>query len=449
MLREDRLGLLVSSYGVSIGSLTMIMEFGDLLSLTIVPIKLKGTENYNVWSDAILLALEGKNRTGFIDDTCRRSDTHEDNQLLKLMKFLMGLDDVYMQIRSNIVSRDPFPDVRNAYVIIFSKESHRVVVFAKNAYAIISSEESQIVMVFDFGTEYYDLRDMKLLGIGRQKDGLFCFNGNQGLVIPPIKSNLCYLVFTLHQLVSKPEFLIKMPPKRSEGEESENPFFEGDGSSSNELGDYGVADDEYEGPPVPPDSEIPKAMFLLLEEFSNVFPDELRDGLLPLCDIQHHIDLEPGSQLSNRPHYRMSPGEHEELRRQVEELVSKGHIHERMSPYAQPRGPLDLMSLHVSGFVPKKVQDYVEGLHEVHKVVHDNLVRANFNHIRCCDVFNVNHLLPYHGDSSDDDDLVGNSRMNFVCLWGNDAGPSVEERALLFLEARPCEEKKASKFRVS
>ncbi|GJW99943.1 putative nucleotidyltransferase, ribonuclease H [Tanacetum coccineum] len=32
----------------------------------------------------------------------------------------------------------------------------------------------------------------------------------------------------------------------------------------------------------------------------------------------------------------MSPGEHEELRRQVEELVSKGHVHERMSPCVGP-----------------------------------------------------------------------------------------------------------------
>ncbi|GKE88486.1 hypothetical protein Tco_1565961 [Tanacetum coccineum] len=82
------------------------------------------------------------------------------------------------------------------------------------------------------------------------------------------------------------------------------------------------------GKEVAKDSEIPEAMIPLL--------DELPDGLPPLRDIQHHIDLEPASQLPNRPHYRMSPREHKELRRQVEELVSKGHVHESMTPCAVP-----------------------------------------------------------------------------------------------------------------
>ncbi|GKG16151.1 hypothetical protein Tco_0358474, partial [Tanacetum coccineum] len=45
------------------------------------------------------------------------------------------------------------------------------------------------------------------------------------------------------------------------------------------------------------------------------------------------------------------------------------------------------------------------------------------------------HLLPYYGDSCDGD-LVVNSRANFVYSGGNDAGPSIEERAILFPEAR-------------
>ncbi|GKB02697.1 hypothetical protein Tco_0830786, partial [Tanacetum coccineum] len=35
-----------------------------------------------------------------------------------------------------------------------------------------------------------------------------------------------------------------------------------------------------------------------------------------------------------------------------------------------------------------------------------------------------------------DDDPVVNSRANFVYPGGNDAGPSIEERAILFLEAQ-------------
>ena len=49
----------------------------DYATLTVISIKLKGTENYNVWSCAMLLALEGKNKTGFIDGSCRRSNTDD------------------------------------------------------------------------------------------------------------------------------------------------------------------------------------------------------------------------------------------------------------------------------------------------------------------------------------------------------------------------------------
>nr|GEY50233.1 putative reverse transcriptase domain-containing protein [Tanacetum cinerariifolium] len=399
------------------------------------------------------------------------------------------------------------------------------------------------------------------------------------------------------------------------------------------------------GKEVAKDSEIPEATIPLLEQFSNVFPDELPDGLPPLHDIQHHNDLKSGSQLPNMPHYKMSPGEHEKLRRQdgswrmyvdsrainkitmryrfpiprlddlldqisgannaadsrlrlleqsavvgcnwgvlsqggrhvayfsdkltepksrhirTQDKVSHKHrrwlaflekftfvvkhktgvsnratdvlsgmrnllvsmqvdvpgldvIHEQclvgdhvkvwdqklcqaefvhnhainrstgFSPFqvaysTQPRGPLDLVYLLVSGFVSKKVCDLVEGLYEVHKAVRDNLVRANFkykqdadqkrrhvdfevgdfmwavltkdrfpvgkynklsvkkigpleivekinsnayrlklpSHIRCSDVFNVKYLSPYHGDSSDDD-LVMNSRVKFIYPGG-------------------------------
>ncbi|KAJ0852860.1 putative RNA-directed DNA polymerase [Helianthus annuus] len=202
----------------------------DSSALTIVNIKLKGTENYSVWSSAMKLALEAKNKYGFIHGKCVKSendpvlasqwdrcnsvvltwllnsiseelflgqvfsklasevwtdlkesfyrvdgsivyhlykkinsvsqngttvaeyynklttmwkqfdamlhlptcscqlakDFNDFSTLIKLMQFLMGLDDVYQSVRTNLLTRDPLPSVKVAFSVISREESHRM-----------------------------------------------------------------------------------------------------------------------------------------------------------------------------------------------------------------------------------------------------------------------------------------------------------------------------------
>ena len=66
---------------------------------------------------------------------------------------------------------------------------------------------------------------------------------------------------------------------------------------------------------------------------------------------------------------------------------------------------------------------------EIMEKINPNAYRLKLpSYIRTSDVFNVKHMLPYYGDSSDDD--VTNSRVNFLCPGGND----VDEMALAFYE---------------
>jgi len=220
------------------------LDFGDPLYLhpsdtagtPILTMKLCGTENYKVWSCAMVLALEIKNKLGFVDGSCDRptdnpilakqwdrcnsvvlswilssvteelflgqvfskivshvwnelKETYDKvdgsvtfnlhqkinsltqnggsvsdyyhklnalwrqfdalvklpnctcnasaeftkhTQLIKLMQFLMGLDDVYLPIRSSILTTDPLPSVKTAFSIVSREESHRGVSNSNN-----------------------------------------------------------------------------------------------------------------------------------------------------------------------------------------------------------------------------------------------------------------------------------------------------------------------------
>jgi hypothetical protein len=82
--------------------------------------------------------------------------------------------------------------------------------------------------------------------------------------------------------------------------------------------------------------EPPEEVKSVLNEFQDVFPEDLPDQLPPMRDIQHAIDFVPGATLPNLPHYRLNPTAHAELQRQVDALLQKGFIRESLSPCAVP-----------------------------------------------------------------------------------------------------------------
>ena len=79
---------------------------------------------------------------------------------------------------------------------------------------------------------------------------------------------------------------------------------------------------------------LPSVIVSLLQEFEDVLPEEVTNGLPPIRGIEHHIDFIPGASIPNRPAYRSNPADTKELHRQVGELLEKGYVHESMSPCA-------------------------------------------------------------------------------------------------------------------
>jgi hypothetical protein len=81
---------------------------------------------------------------------------------------------------------------------------------------------------------------------------------------------------------------------------------------------------------------LPLELSELLQEFADVFPDELRPGLPPLRGIKHRIDLIPSAPLPNKAPYRVNPEKTKEIQRQVQHLIDHGHVRESLSPCAVP-----------------------------------------------------------------------------------------------------------------
>ena len=64
-------------------------------------------------------------------------------------------------------------------------------------------------------------------------------------------------------------------------------------------------------------SSLPPAVTNILQEFADVFPQDVPSGLPPIRGIEHHIDLISGASLPNYAPYSTNPEETKEIMRQV------------------------------------------------------------------------------------------------------------------------------------
>ena len=74
----------------------------------------------------------------------------------------------------------------------------------------------------------------------------------------------------------------------------------------------------------------------ILEAYSDVFPDDLPEGVPEPRGIDHEIDLEPGTAPTSKPPYRLNPQEREVLAQTMTSLVEKGFVRPSKSPFGAP-----------------------------------------------------------------------------------------------------------------
>ncbi|GKA10073.1 ribonuclease H-like domain-containing protein [Tanacetum coccineum] len=139
-----------------------------------------GAENYNVWSCAMLHALEGRNKFGFIDNTCRRSFTDEvlGRQWNRVNDVVMGwilnsISEEFEQSHRAIVT-SPGAGLLKGFSLLCSTpysvtlvSVHKV---ARDSKFIVGFDESKCFL------RSQDLMDVKIMGIGRQVNGLYYFD---------------------------------------------------------------------------------------------------------------------------------------------------------------------------------------------------------------------------------------------------------------------------------
>ncbi|KAG1702313.1 hypothetical protein DVH05_010102 [Phytophthora capsici] len=76
----------------------------------------------------------------------------------------------------------------------------------------------------------------------------------------------------------------------------------------------------------PVSNSVPMPITKLLEEFTDVFPETLPDGLLPSCGVDFELNMKPDAVPSNRGPFRLSKVEQDALDLFVAEKLKEGWI---------------------------------------------------------------------------------------------------------------------------
>ena len=79
-----------------------------------------------------------------------------------------------------------------------------------------------------------------------------------------------------------------------------------------------------------------EALIKTVDSYYDVFPEELPDGLPPQRHVDHSIPIESNAKVPAQKLYRLSSHELGELKKQLNELISKGWIQPSKLPYGAP-----------------------------------------------------------------------------------------------------------------
>ena len=78
---------------------------------------------------------------------------------------------------------------------------------------------------------------------------------------------------------------------------------------------------------------VPKCVEDVLKRYQDVMPEDLPNELPSRREVDHKIEVKPGTEPPSKAPYRLSQKELEELKSQLDEFLAKGYIRQSKSPY--------------------------------------------------------------------------------------------------------------------